>query len=314
MNLTTSTVGTAVGLSTDLSHGSDRPPAHAAHVAHLDPRGTLDLRPAGGRAVQQRSWPLTGLVVGWRPTTSVAEVLAGFGVALLFSYALTLAERLSGHGGLGRRVGAGHRLHRHLSAGLRVERLRAHAGHARRGCATIANWNPVSAVASACRVLFGNPNPSARDPGLAHAAPGRGGGHLVAGHPRGGRAARRAPLPQAHARLGAAKEQTPQRILMERSWASQQRRADCIRHPDWGVSPGAPPARSLDPGDRMSTGPAASRLGARGGGRLVFRRMARLVSAASLRSAPRRRGSVVPGRRTAPRRARWADCARVPAG
>jgi ABC-2 type transport system permease protein len=27
--------------------------------------------------------------------------------------------------------------------------------------ATIANWNPVSAVASACRTLFGNPNPSA---------------------------------------------------------------------------------------------------------------------------------------------------------
>ena len=27
--------------------------------------------------------------------------------------------------------------------------------------ATIANWNPVSAVASACRTLWGNPNPSA---------------------------------------------------------------------------------------------------------------------------------------------------------
>ena len=27
--------------------------------------------------------------------------------------------------------------------------------------ATIANWNPVSAVAAACRDLFGNPNPSA---------------------------------------------------------------------------------------------------------------------------------------------------------
>src|SRR5204862_8037438 len=26
----------------------------------------------------------------------------------------------------------------------------------------IANWNPISAVAAACRVLFGNPNPSAR--------------------------------------------------------------------------------------------------------------------------------------------------------
>ena len=39
---------------------------------------------------------------------------------------------------------------------------------------TIANWNPVSAVASACRELFGNPNPSGVDPGLADAAPGRG--------------------------------------------------------------------------------------------------------------------------------------------
>ena len=27
--------------------------------------------------------------------------------------------------------------------------------------AAIANWNPVSAVTSACRSLFGNPNPSA---------------------------------------------------------------------------------------------------------------------------------------------------------
>ena len=66
---------------------------------------------------------------------------------------------------------------------------------------TIANWNPVSAVASACRELFGNPNPSATIPAWPMQHPVEAVDHLVAAHPRRLRAARRQAVPAPHERL-----------------------------------------------------------------------------------------------------------------
>ena len=72
MNLTTSTVGTAIGLSTDLTTGViDRlrtlpmsPTARSSWVARSP---TCWPPPCAAR-----SWPLTGLAIGWRPDAGLA--------------------------------------------------------------------------------------------------------------------------------------------------------------------------------------------------------------------------------------------------
>ena len=162
MNLTTSAVGTAIGLSTDLSTGV---------ISRLR---TLPMSPAAilvGRSISDLFAAMlcsvfiavTGLVIGWRPETALPSVLAGFAIALLFSYALSWLS---------------------ASVGMALSNPEAAQGIVfilvfplafvsnvfvpTQGMAswlqTIANWNPVSAVASACRQLFGNPNPSASIP------------------------------------------------------------------------------------------------------------------------------------------------------
>ena len=102
---------------------------------------------------------LTGLVVGWTPPSNLEALLAGFAVALLFSYALSW---------LGVCVGLLARSAESAQAfGFMVlfpltfisnalvptvampELLR-----------TFADWNPVSAVTSAVRSLWGDPNAS----------------------------------------------------------------------------------------------------------------------------------------------------------
>ena len=80
LNLTTSAMGTAVGLSTDLNSGViDRfrtlpdvaPPRYSSGVRSP----TCWRRPSA-----PRSWLLTGLAIGWRPDASFLSTLAGFGV------------------------------------------------------------------------------------------------------------------------------------------------------------------------------------------------------------------------------------------
>ena len=180
---------------------------------------------------------LTGLAVGWRPTTSVAEVLAGFGVALLFSYALTWMNACLGMSVSGAESAQGIVFIVIFPLAF-VSNVFVPTQGMPSWLQAIANWNPVSAVASACRVLFGNPNPS----GAIQAWPMQ---HpveaaviwslaiLAVAVPLAGR------LYQAHARLAQRRSRSSQRILMERSWASQQRRADFIRHPD-GAFPRRP--------------------------------------------------------------------------
>ena len=88
LNLTTSAMGTAAGLSTDLNSGvTDRfrtlPLWRAAVLAGRSP---ADLSTA---ALCTLIVALTGLVIGWRPDASIPAVIGGFGLFLLFSYALS---------------------------------------------------------------------------------------------------------------------------------------------------------------------------------------------------------------------------------
>lgn len=89
LNLTTSAIGTAVGLSSDLGTGV------------IERFRTLPMwRPAVlvGRSLTHLLTAalcaaivaLTGLVVGWRPASGVLSTAGAFGVLLLFSYAVSL--------------------------------------------------------------------------------------------------------------------------------------------------------------------------------------------------------------------------------
>ena len=158
MNLTTSTVGTAVGLSTDLATGV------------IDRLRTLPMSPTSilvGRTISDllaaalcsSIVALTGLAIGWHPTTNVAMWLAGFGVALLFSYALTWMNACLGMVVSGAESAQGIVFIVIFPLAF-VSNVFVPTQGMPSWLQTIANWNPVSAAASACRVLFGNPNPS----------------------------------------------------------------------------------------------------------------------------------------------------------
>lgn len=159
MNLVTSSAGTAVGLSTDLSTGM------------LERFRVLPMwRPAVlvGRTISDllsgalciTIVALTGLAVGWRPTTGVLSVLGGFGVALLFAYALSWATACLGLISKGPESA--------MSVGFVVIFPLAFVSnslvptrHMPDWLRTIADWNPVSSVTASARQLFGNPDPVA---------------------------------------------------------------------------------------------------------------------------------------------------------
>lgn len=159
LNLTTSAMGTAVGLSTDLNTGViDRfrtLPMWRAAV--LVGRSLADLSTA---ALCMLIVAVTGLVIGWRPGAGIASVLGGFGLFLLFSYALSWGCGCLGIVSKGPESAQGVGLVilfplAIVSNGLvPTQRMPAVLRF-------IADWNPVSAVTAAARDLFGNPNPSA---------------------------------------------------------------------------------------------------------------------------------------------------------
>ncbi len=158
LNLTTSAMGTAVGLSTDLTTGViDRfrtlPMWRAAVLAG---RSIADVLTA---AMCMAIVALTGLAIGWRTDASALSVIAGFGIALLFAYAMSWGCACLGLVSKGPESAQ--------SVGLLilfplafVSNAMVPTQHMPGWLRTIADWNPVSAVASALRHLWGNPNPS----------------------------------------------------------------------------------------------------------------------------------------------------------
>ncbi len=158
LNLTTSALGTAVGLSTDLTTGViDRfrtLPMWRAAV--LVGRSLADVLSASLCVVIV---VLTGLAIGWRPHASVGGVVGAFALALLFSYALSWACACLGIVSKGPESAQ--------SMGLIIFFPLAIVSNAMvptQGMPAwlrqIADWNPVSAVTAAVRHLVGNPNPS----------------------------------------------------------------------------------------------------------------------------------------------------------
>ena len=159
LNLSTSSMGTAVGLSTDLNGGV------------IDRFRTLPMwGPAVlvGRTLADLLTSIlcclivaaTGFVIGWRPESGVAATLAGFGVFLLFAHAVSWGCACLGVTSKGAESAQG--------VGLVILFPLAIISNALVGTdgmpevlRVVADWNPVSAVTAAARELFGNPNPSA---------------------------------------------------------------------------------------------------------------------------------------------------------
>jgi ABC-2 type transport system permease protein len=159
LNLTTSAMGTAVGLSTDLNRGVIERlrtlPMWRPSV--LVGRSFADLLTA---TLCTTIVAVTGLAIGWRPEGSLAETVAGFAMFLLFAYAMSWACACLGILSKDPESAQG--------MGIVVVFPLAFVSNAlvpTREMPTIlrviADWNPVSAVTAAARELFHNPNPSA---------------------------------------------------------------------------------------------------------------------------------------------------------
>jgi ABC transporter DrrB family efflux protein len=159
LNLTTSAIGTAVGISSDLTTGAvDRfrtLPMWRAAV--LVGRSLSDVLSA---ALCVSIVALTGLAIGWRPHASPASVLAGFAIPLLFAYAMAWGCACLGILSKGPESAQGIGLIVLFPLAI-VSNALVPTGGMPAWLRTIANWNPVSAVTGSARNLLGNPNPSA---------------------------------------------------------------------------------------------------------------------------------------------------------
>jgi ABC-2 type transport system permease protein len=159
MNLTTSSMGTAVGLSADLGSGViDRfRTLPMWRPAVLVGRSLADLMTA---AICAAFVALTGLAIGWRPDAGLASILAGFGIFLLFSYGLSWGCACLGMVSKSPESAQGIGLVILFPLAI-VSNALVPTEHMPSLLRVIADWNPVSAVTTASRQLLGNPNPSA---------------------------------------------------------------------------------------------------------------------------------------------------------
>jgi ABC-2 type transport system permease protein len=159
LNLTTSSMGTAVGLSTDLTGGVvDRfRTLPMWRPAVLVGRSLADLLTA---IVCASIVALSGLAIGWRPEGGAARALAGFGVFLLFSYAMSWGCACLGIVSRGAESAQGIGLVILFPLAF-VSNSLVPTQHMPAALRAVADWNPVSAVTAAARELFANPNPSA---------------------------------------------------------------------------------------------------------------------------------------------------------
>jgi ABC-2 type transport system permease protein len=159
VNLTTSAIGTAVGLSNDLNGGIiDRfRTLPMWRPAVLVGRSLADLLTA---ALCIAMVAATGLAIGWRPGGSLLSALGGFGIFLLFSYALSWGCACLGIVSKGPESAQGVGLVTLFPLAI-VSNAFVPTQRMPLVLRVIAEWNPVSAVTAACRQLFANPNPSA---------------------------------------------------------------------------------------------------------------------------------------------------------
>ena len=158
LNLVTSTMGTAVGLSTDLHEGMiDRFRSLPMwRSAVLVGRSVADLMTSCLCALIVA---ITGLAVGWRPDSNFLSVLAGFALVLFFAYAVSWVAACVGLNSRSPESAASFGFIVLFPVTF-VSNAMVPTQHMPGWLQAIAIWNPVSAVVAGTRVLWGNPNPS----------------------------------------------------------------------------------------------------------------------------------------------------------
>jgi len=159
LNLVTSTMGTAVGLSTDLHEGMiDRfRTLPMWRTAVLVGRSLADLLTSFLCALIVA---LSGLAVGWRPSTGFFSIVAGFLLVLLFAYSVSWIAACVGLNSKSPESAASFGFIV-LFPMTMVSNAMVPTQHMPGWLQAIATWNPVSAVVAGAREIWGNPNPSA---------------------------------------------------------------------------------------------------------------------------------------------------------
>lgn len=165
LNMITSTMGTAVGLSTDLNEGMiDRFRALPMwRSSILVGRSVADLFTSCLCALIVA---LTGLAVGWRPGSNYISIVGGFLLVIFFAYAVSWMSACAGLNSKSPESAASFGFIV-LFPMTFVSNALVPTQHMPGWLQAIATWNPVSAVVAGARVLWNNPNPS----GSIHAWP-----------------------------------------------------------------------------------------------------------------------------------------------
>jgi len=159
LNLITSTMGTAVGLATDLNEGMiDRFRVLPMwRPAVLVGRSLADLLTACLCALVVA---VTGLAVGWRTSAGLLPVIAGFAIVLFFAYSLSWVAACVGLNSKSPESSASFGFIVLFPLAF-VSNAMVPTQHMPGWLQAITNWNPASAVTAAARQLWDNPNPSA---------------------------------------------------------------------------------------------------------------------------------------------------------
>jgi ABC-2 type transport system permease protein len=159
LNLVTSTIGTGVGLSSDLHEGIINRfralPMWRASV--LVGRSLADLTTFFLCALIVG---VTGLAVGWRPDAGLGSIVGGFALVLLFAYSLTWIAMCIGLNSKSPESAASFSFVVVFPLAF-VSNAMIPTQHMPGWLRVVADWNPVSAVTAGARQLWGNPNPSA---------------------------------------------------------------------------------------------------------------------------------------------------------
>ena len=151
--------GTAIGLAVDLSTGLiDRfrsLPMSRATVLIGRTLADLSLTLVAGLVTA-----IAGLAVGWRVHASAWHALAALGLALLFAYSAAWAGTCIGILARGAEAAQAVGLMVILPLSLTSNAFIS-VGQMTPWLRDVAVWNPISALAAACRELLGDPNPAA---------------------------------------------------------------------------------------------------------------------------------------------------------
>ncbi len=154
-------VTTAIGICDDVNKGIlDRfRSLPMARSAVLTGRALFDLVYGAGIMIVLM---LSGLAVGWRVHTGVLEFLAGVGLLLLFTFAMSWGGVWMGLSV--RTVEAANQVGFTVLFPLTfISNVFVPTESLPGWLRPVAEWNPVSALTAACRDLWGNPNPYASD-------------------------------------------------------------------------------------------------------------------------------------------------------